>query len=239
MPSLFDSHDATGNTQEMDTSASEGATKTDGVGAEEQRHRRQLRRTASLTMQDGGASGSTMAVLGKPKAGQQGRAEELQQNHAEGHPQDASNDARPILLSVAHSADQGVEHRSRQHAETDADQSGKSTARGNIRKALSGLDQVSPSEGRRGGHENSTRPFDLLGSSGHPSTKPNLRRGSILQAGQGVQSRRQDNHTEHRVKKKKCCSFSMHSGKPRQSASTAELHPQPWSECDRRSWKIF
>ena len=54
MPSLFDSQDATGNTQEMDTSASQGSTKRDGVGAEEQRHRRQLRRTASRTKQKRG-----------------------------------------------------------------------------------------------------------------------------------------------------------------------------------------
>ena len=44
--------DATSNTQEMDTSAGPRSTKRDGVEAEEQRHRRQLRRTASRSMQD-------------------------------------------------------------------------------------------------------------------------------------------------------------------------------------------
>ena len=38
----------------------------DGVGADEQRHRRQLRRIASRTKQDEGASGST--AVAKPKA---------------------------------------------------------------------------------------------------------------------------------------------------------------------------
>ena len=56
------------NTQEKDTNASHLSTKRDGAGAEEQRNRRQLRRTASPTKQDGGASGSTMAVAGKAKA---------------------------------------------------------------------------------------------------------------------------------------------------------------------------
>ena len=68
MPSSFDSQDATGKSQEMDTSASEGSAKRDEVGAEEQRHRRQLRRTSSKTMQDGGASGS-MTVVVKHKVG--------------------------------------------------------------------------------------------------------------------------------------------------------------------------
>ena len=58
----------TGNTQDMDASASLGSTKRDGAGAGEQRRRRQLRRTASRTKQDGGANGSTMAVAAKPKA---------------------------------------------------------------------------------------------------------------------------------------------------------------------------
>ena len=48
MPSLFDSQDATGNTQEKTTSASLGSVKRDGRPvAEEHHNRRQLRRTAS------------------------------------------------------------------------------------------------------------------------------------------------------------------------------------------------
>ena len=64
MPSLFDSQDATRNTQEMDTSASLGSIKRDGsMVAEAQQNRRQLRRTAN----DGGASDST-TVVAQPKA---------------------------------------------------------------------------------------------------------------------------------------------------------------------------
>ena len=55
-----------------------------------------------------------------------------------------------------------------------------------IRLGILGPDQVSQAEEQHSGHANSTRPFDLPGSSGTPSTKPNLRRGPILQAGQDV-----------------------------------------------------
>ena len=66
MPSLLDNPDATGNTQEMDMSGSQGSIKRDGSrGGEEPR--RQLRRTASRTKQrEGGASCST-TVVPKPK----------------------------------------------------------------------------------------------------------------------------------------------------------------------------
>ena len=63
---------------------------------------------------------------------------------------------------------------------------------------VSGPDQVSSAE-EHCGHANSTRPIDLLGPTGTPSAEPNLRRGSILRAGQNVQSGHQENHTEHRV----------------------------------------
>ena len=70
MPSLLDSPDAAGNTQEMDTSASQGSNNGDGAGKEEQRSRRQFRRNASRTKQGGGASGT--AVVAKPNADSQG-----------------------------------------------------------------------------------------------------------------------------------------------------------------------
>ena len=64
------------------------------------------------------------------QGGRQGRAEESQQDHAQGHPQDASDDARLNLNGVGHSPDQGVEPRSGQHVETDADLHRKGAARG-------------------------------------------------------------------------------------------------------------
>ena len=60
----------------------------------------------------------------------QGRAEESEQDHALGHPQDASDDARPILVGVGHSDDQSVEPQSGQHVEAVADLCGKGAARG-------------------------------------------------------------------------------------------------------------
>ena len=147
-----------------------GSIKRDGsLGAEEQQIWRQLRRTASRTKRAGGASGST-TVVAKAQSRQQARVEEPQQDRAQGHPQDASDDARPVLDGVGHSADQSVEPRSRQHAETDADLRTKDAARGTrthtrttIRVGKPGLDQVSSAEAQHGRHANGTRPIDVLG----------------------------------------------------------------------------
>ena len=65
--------------------------------------------------------------------------------------------------------------------------------------AYLGLINSPPAERLRSGHVKSTKHLDLLDSSGTPSANPNLRRGSILQAGQNVQSRRQESHAGHRV----------------------------------------
>ena len=67
---------------------------------------------------------------GQAHSRQQLRAEEPQQDHARGHPQETSDDAGPILDGVGYSADQGVEPRSRQHAEAEADLRRKGAARG-------------------------------------------------------------------------------------------------------------
>ena len=74
--------------------ASPGSIKRDGsLVAQEQQSRRQLRQTASRTeakrrgqrLDDNG---------GQAQSRQQGRAEDPQQNHVQGHPQDASDDTR-------------------------------------------------------------------------------------------------------------------------------------------------
>ena len=216
-------------------SGTQGSIKRDGSrGAEEPR--RQLRRTASRTKQrEGGANDSTTVVV-KPRGGRQDRAEESQQDHAQGHPQVASDDARPILDGVGHSADQSVEPRSGQHAEADADTRGKGAARGTraqtrptLRLGLLGPAQVSPAEVHSG----------LLGPTGTALTNINMRRCAILLAGQNVRSRHQDNHAERHVTHRNDSSFSKHSVKPRQSACTDGLGPQPWNESSRPFWKIF
>ena len=66
MPRLLDNPDATGSTQEMDTSASQGSVKRDGTGGGEEQ-RRQLRRTASRAKREGEARGSTAAAAKPPK----------------------------------------------------------------------------------------------------------------------------------------------------------------------------
>ena len=61
MPSLFDNPDATGNTQDLEMSGSQGSIKREGSQGVE--GPRQLRRTASRTKQrEGGASGLASAL---------------------------------------------------------------------------------------------------------------------------------------------------------------------------------
>ena len=210
MLSLFDSRDATCNTHEMDTGASQGSTKRDGVGAEEQRHRRQLRRTANRTKQDGGASVSAMAV---GQGGQQGRTEEPQQDRADGHTQKASNDARPVLYGVGHSAGQSVNPRSGQHAETDADPRGEGTARGTRTHSKLWLDQVPFSKG-------STR----------------WRSDSAGWTKRTNQTSR-ESHAEHRVTRETAALCrSTRANRGRAQVRTTSTHT--WSQSYRRSWKI-
>ena len=52
---------------------------------------------------------------------------------------------------------------------------------------------------RNAGKENGTRHSDLLGPTGTALTNSNMRRGAILQAGQNVQSKHEENRAEHRV----------------------------------------
>ena len=97
---LFGSQDATGNTQEVDTSASRGHQE----GRQPGRRRtvaptnlqRNQARWRSQRLDDGG---------GQAQSRHQVRAEVPQQDHAEGHPQGVSDDARPILDGVGHSAE--------------------------------------------------------------------------------------------------------------------------------------
>ena len=133
----------------------------------------------------------------------QGRAEESEQDHAQGHPQDASDDARPILDGVRHSADQSVESRSGQHAEADADIRREGETRGErtqtrptLRVGISGLGQVSPAEGHSSGSENGTATYWARLDPLSPMQICDEVR--FLQAGQNVQSRHQENHAEHR-----------------------------------------
>ena len=227
---MVDSQDATGNAQYVDTSASQGSTKRGGVGAE-QRHRRQLRRTASRTKQGEGASGSTTVVV-KPKADSKIEQKSLNKIMHKAILKTHSDDARPFLDGVGHSADQGIEPRSGPHAETDADLRGKGAVRGvrtysipTIRLGIPGPDRFSSAEEQHSGHANSTGPVDLLGPSGTPSVKPNLRRGPILQAGQDVQSRRQENHAEHRVTRETTALFrSTRSNRGRAQVRTGTTH---------------
>ena len=170
MPSLLDNPDATGNTQDLDRRASQGSIKRDG----RQPRRRGAAKAASTHRQANQAARRRGQRLDdsctQAQGGRQGRAEESQQDHAQGHRQDASDDARPVLDGVGHSADQGVEPRSGQHAETDAELRRKGTARGarthtrpTLRMGISGPGQLSPAERQRSGNENGTGHSCLLG----------------------------------------------------------------------------
>ena len=109
------------------------------------------------------------------------RTEEPHQDHVEGHFQNASNDARPVLNGVRPSAGQGIEANMQKHRLTNAQrerQEGRARSRPTFRVA--GPDQFSSEKEQRGGHASSEGHCELLGSSGTTSASPNLRRGAIL-----------------------------------------------------------
>ena len=145
-------------------------------------------------------------------------AEEPQQNHAQGHPQDASDDARLVVNGIGHSLDQGIEPRSGQPAKTDADLCRKGAVRGarthsrtTLREGVSGLDR----------HANGTRPVDLLSPTGTmlPNEICDEVRFCRLQRGH------QENHTEHRVAREKIArSRSTRSNRGRAQVRTSTAH---------------
>ena len=125
MPSLLDNPDATGSTQEMDTSASQGSTKRDGTGGREEQPRRQLptNRPQSQARRRGPRidSSSNQASQGRIQA----RPEEPQQADAQGNAQNAPDYTRTDRDGVGHTVGQSIEPRSRQHVEADANLRGK------------------------------------------------------------------------------------------------------------------
>ena len=120
MPSLLDDPDATGNTQRSGHEREprihqEGRWSWCGGAAKGATTNRQPKQTGRMRGQRLDDSGT------QAQGRRQGRAEESRQDRAQGHPQDASDNARPIFDGVGHSADQGVEPRCGQHAGADAD----------------------------------------------------------------------------------------------------------------------
>ena len=101
-------------------------------------------------------------------------------------------------------------------------QEGRGHSRTTIRVGISGPDQVSSAQGQHSRRANGARPIDLLGPTGTPSAGPNLRRGSILQAGQ---NEHQENHTEHRVARDTIArSRSTRSNRSRAQVRTSTAH---------------
>ena len=230
MPSLFDSHDTTGNTQEMDTNASLGTVKRDGsrVAEEQQKPKaappnRQLNqaRRRSRRLHDSGGQA-------------QGRQRDPQQNQAQGHLQDETDGARHVIGGVGHSADQGVElpkqtacrNRRRPTRKTLPARGTRTHSRSTIRLGICGL--IKSLQQRSHTVGTGTAQGLSTGLVWNPSAKPNLRQGSILQAGQDVQSRHQENHAEHRVTRETAArSRSTQSNRRRAQVQTSP-HPQPW-----------
>ena len=137
--------------------------------------------------------------------GRQGRTEESQQSHAQHFSQSALDDAGLVLDGLGRTAG-SVKPRSRQHAETDANLRGESATgrtrvypRPTVRLGIPGSDKDPPSEAQRSWSANGAGNRGLLGPPGTASASPNLRRGEILQAGQNVQSRCQENCTQHSI----------------------------------------
>ena len=177
MPSLLDNPHATGNTQEMDMSGSQGSIKRDGRRSGEE-PRKQLRRTVSRTKQrEGGASGLTTVV---PKPNGDGKVEQKSLNKimlkailkAHQTMRDLSSTVWDTLLIIASSPEadsmqkqtqtcaekvrqEGHGHQrgppfvwlTRQHAETDADLRRKGAARGTRAPTRPTLRLAYPAEG--------------------------------------------------------------------------------------------
>ena len=209
-----------------------GPSRGDGSLVAEEQH---TRKAAPTNRQPNQARRSGQRLdhsFGQTQSRHQGQAEEPQRNHAQGRPQDAPDDARLFFEGVRHSADQGVEPRSRHHAETDSDLRRIGTARGarthsrtTIRVGISGLDQISAAEVQHCRHENGTWPIDILGPIGTFSSDPKFRRGSILQSGHNVQTGHQEHLTERRVAKKTIvCSRSTPSNRRRAQVLTSIAH---------------
>ena len=156
MPSLLDNSDATGNTQEMDTSGSQGCIKRDGSrGGEEPR--RQLRRTVSRTRQ------------GEAPSAEADDMQKQMQTHAEKVRQEGSGHTRgPPFVWAYLGLVKSLQERGNAVVATTVQGTATYGAR---------LEPLSPTQ--------------------------NMRRGAILQAGQNVQSRHQENHAEHRVPEKR------------------------------------
>ena len=155
-------------------------------------------------------------------------AQEPQQNLAQGHPRDASDDARPII-GVGSSGDQGVQPRRQTQTQTYAEKV-RQEVRGRTRGppfvwAYVGLIMSLQQRGQHGRHANGTRAYRRTGPIGTHLAKPNLRRGSILQAGQNVQSGYQENHTEYRVARETVArSRSTQSNQGRAQVRTSTAH---------------
>ena len=88
-----------------------------------------------------------------------------------------------------------------------------------------GSGQVSSAERHGSGITNGPGNSELLGSTGTSLASRNMRRGAILQAGQNIQSRRQENHVEHRVTRETITrSRSTQSNRGRAQARTSSAH---------------
>ena len=173
--------------------------------AEEQQHRRQLRRNACRTKRDGGASGST-TVVAKPKADIKVEQKSLKKIMLKAilktHQtmRDLSSTVWDTLLIKASSpkAD-SMQKQTRTYA-VKVRQEEREHTRGPpfvwaCLGLIKSLQQRCNTVGTRTAQGLSTcwaRLEPLL-------PNKNLRRGSILQAGQNVQSGHQENHTEHSV----------------------------------------
>ena len=158
---------------------------------------RQARRRGSRT--DGSGNETTQGRI-------QARPEEPKQGDAEINSQTAPDDTRTDLDGVGHTVGQSIETRSRQHAEADANLRGKGTTKGarthsrtTFRMGEPGSGLVSSAERQYSGSTNSTGNCELVCLTGASFSSPNMRRDAILQAGQNVQSGREENNVKYRV----------------------------------------
>ena len=104
-----------------------------------------------------------------------------------------------LLIKASSPEANNMQKQTQNYAEKVAARGARTHTRPTLRVGISGPGQVSPAEGQRSGSENGTGHSDLLGPTGTALTNSNMRPSAILQAGQNVQSRHQENQAEHRV----------------------------------------
>ena len=222
MSSLFDNPDATGNTQDLHMSGSQGSIKREGSrGVQEPR--RQLPRTVSRTKQrEGGVNGLTTVV---PKPKKDGKVDQ--------------KSLSKIMLKAIFKTHQTMRDLSSTVWDIALIKKSSPEADDMQKQARIYAEKVRfEGRGHTGGppfvwvylvwlrvFQNGTEHSDHLGPTGTVLANADLRQGSLLHAGQNVLSRHQESDAEHRLSRETALrSRSTQSNRGRAQVRTGSTH---------------